>query len=99
MWAQGRFPITQVRRTVLLAENRDRVFAAASDFLLQRAEVCPQPLISFRNRRFFDAESNWQFSCLLFVPRVGRSFLCELSPPRKGQKAAVGSRRAFRTAS
>ena len=41
MWAQGGFPITQVRRTVLLAENRDRVFAAASDFLLQWAKNRP----------------------------------------------------------
>lgn len=37
----GGFPITQVRRTVLLAENRDRVFAAASDFLLQWAKNRP----------------------------------------------------------
>lgn len=41
MWAQGGSPITQVRRTVLLAENRDRVFAAASDFLLQWAKNRP----------------------------------------------------------
>ena len=41
MWAQGGFPITQVRRTVLLAENRDCVFAAASDFLLQWAKNRP----------------------------------------------------------
>ena len=89
MWAQGGLPITQVRRTVLLAENRDCVFAAASDFLLHRARSPRTPLISSWNRRilFFGQGAPLQAGIgFYFAPYIG-GLVCkwerQTGPPLK----------------
>jgi hypothetical protein len=89
MWAQGRFPITQVRRTVLLAENRDCVFAAASDFLLQWAKNRPTAadfILKSAHFVFWTKCAASSRNRLLFCPYIG-GLVCkwerQTGPPLK----------------
>lgn len=54
-------PLTQVRRTVLLAANRDGVCAAVSDFLLCGALGARSGAGFMRNRRIIFASSHYPF--------------------------------------